>query len=73
MAFIASVHAAESGCVPYAGKVNYRCIADTLEAYDSDVFYNLSKEEIDSLLYTCQNVYHDKVVSVAERCASQAR
>jgi hypothetical protein len=71
MALIASAHATER-CVPYTGEVNYECITSTLEAYDSDIYYNLSKEEIDSMLYSCKTTFHDKVVSVAQACASEA-
>lgn len=70
MALIATAQAAEPRCEPYRGEVDYACIADNLEAYNSDYYYNLSPEEIDSMLYTCKTTFHDTVVSYAQCCAS---
>jgi hypothetical protein len=57
-------------CAIYEGKVNYQCIASRLEAYNSDIYYNLSVEDINKLLYTCQYAGHSFVVQVAAQCAS---
>lgn len=74
MSLIATAQAAEHYCAPacdvYEGKVNYTCIASKLEAYDSDVYYNLSVEDMNKLLYTCKYAGHEEAMAVAnsEEC-----
>lgn len=55
----------------HSSELNYQCIADHLQAYNSDIYYNLSKEEIDKMLGD-EGVYgHDIAVYMAERCEAQ--
>jgi hypothetical protein len=54
-----------------APKHNYQCIADSLQAYNSDVLYNLSSEEIDEILADEASVFHDLTVAAALRCDAE--
>lgn len=48
---------------------NYKCIADTLEAYNSDIYYNLSVDEIDELLNHPETDARSwKAIEVAREC-----
>ena len=46
----------------------YQCIADTLQAYNSDIFYNLSSSEVDDMLKLNEAYGHDHAISAAKRC-----
>ena len=50
---------------------DYQCISDTLEAYNSSIFYQLSKEDIDQILNDKNSTFHDQVVEVARQCDSK--
>jgi hypothetical protein len=69
MSLIATAQASDGYCAPacdvYQGKVNYTCIADKLQAYDSDTFADVSVEAINRLLYTCTSAGHAKAIEVA--------
>lgn len=45
-----TTNAAESCDKQTRSAHNYKCIAQQLEMYNSDIYYNLSVEEIDQLL-----------------------
>jgi hypothetical protein len=46
----------------------YQCIADGMDAYDSDLYYNLSPSEIDSMLKDEQSYGHWLAVREAKAC-----
>lgn len=50
-------------------KLDYVCIASTLEAYNSSIYYNLSPADIDALLNS-QDGRSWKVREVAEACSA---
>lgn len=47
----------------------YKCVADSLEAYNSDMFYNLSKADIDSMLNDSTVYGHSDAVRAARTCS----
>lgn len=46
----------------------YQCVADGLQAYNSDIYYNLSKTEIDAMISIPEMFGHIDAVRVARRC-----
>ena len=50
---------------------NYQCIADSLQAYNSSIFYDMTQEDIDKILNDENSVFHDQVVEVARKCDSK--
>jgi hypothetical protein len=46
---------------------NYKCIADSLQAYNSDIYYDLSSSEIDDIL-SSQDDRRGKVEEVTRVC-----
>lgn len=49
-------------------KHNYRCIADSLQAYNSDIYYSLTPVEIDELLATDNDARAPMVREMAKVC-----
>lgn len=62
---IDAVNAAKA-CETEAEK--YQCVADGLQAYNSDIYYNLSKTEIDTMISIPEMFGHIDAVRVAKRC-----
>jgi hypothetical protein len=52
----------------HAAQYKYQCVADALEAYNSDIYYNLSQSEIESLVKSGVSV----AVDAYERCTLKA-
>lgn len=52
---------------PHYTKFDYSCIADRLEAYNSSVYFNLSKSDIEELLKGNSGLSW-KVIEVAQDC-----
>lgn len=50
---------------------NYSCIAETLAAYNSDFYYELTNAEIDELLLSNNDIRANKVRAVAKVCDSK--
>jgi hypothetical protein len=55
----------------FAAQPNYKCIADSLQAVNSDIYVNLTPAEIDELLAVPSSIGHDLVVATAERCEAK--
>lgn len=51
-----------------AADVNYTCIANTLQATNSDIYYNLSDAEIDAMLTIPEMLGHIDAINAAKRC-----
>lgn len=66
--FIALTLAAYTTTTFASSKHDYGCIADTLEAYNSDIYYDLSAADIDELLQNSEDARAWKVISVAREC-----
>jgi hypothetical protein len=49
-------------------KEQYQCIADTLQAYNSSIYYDLSAEDIDTILSNPQNSGYSTVLAAARSC-----
>lgn len=47
---------------------DYQCISDRLQAYNSDLFYDLSSAEIEEILETKNDGRYWKIAEVAEAC-----
>ena len=47
---------------------DYQCIADRLQAINSDIYYNLSKADIDAMISIPEMVGHIDAVRVARQC-----
>ena len=63
-----SAYAADPGCEYFSGTVHYECVAQRLEAINSDIFTNLSNSEIDALLTECGDGGHEAAVVAARAC-----
>lgn len=48
--------------------INYVCIADTLQAMNSDIYTNLSAEEIDHMLSDSEALGHEDAQMVLRLC-----
>ncbi len=46
----------------------YQCVADSLQAINSDIWYNLSKTEIDTMLNIVEFSGHIEAVRAAKKC-----
>lgn len=57
------------GSVSFA--VDYQCVADHLQAYNSDIYYNLSPSEIDVMLKDASAIGHDKAVEAVNACENK--
>jgi hypothetical protein len=51
-----------------ASEHNYECIASTLESFNSDIYYNLSEADIDSMLTIPEMMGHYDAMRAAEKC-----
>lgn len=56
------------GSQAFAGQNDYKCIADSLQAYNSDIYYNLSQSEIDEMLNDSLSYGHSDATRVASTC-----
>ncbi|MBY0414968.1 MAG: hypothetical protein K2Q18_12430, partial [Bdellovibrionales bacterium] len=54
-----------------ASENNYQCIADKMQAINSDIWYNLSKEEIDTILSIPEYVGHTEAVMARKACREE--
>ena len=52
----------------FAAGHNYQCIADKLQAYNSDYYYELTPAEIDNILNSSSDIRTKKVQQVAKEC-----
>jgi hypothetical protein len=52
---------------------DYDCIAQTLEAYNSSLYYNLTPADIDSIMNGTTDRRRELFIEVAERCDAKAR
>jgi hypothetical protein len=50
----------------------YQCIADSLEAINSDIYYQLSEDEVQKMLQDPSAMGHTDAVAADERCSSEA-
>lgn len=50
---------------------DYQCVAQKLQAVDSDIYYNLSPAEINELLFSSSDRRHETVVQATISCASK--
>ena len=57
---------AEKQCL--LDKKKYECAADALQAINSDIYYNLSKSDIDAMISIPEMVGHIDAVRVARQC-----
>mgnify|MGYP005685103425 CR=1 FL=1 len=57
---------AEKACVTLEQK--YQCTADRLQAYNSDIYYNLSKTDIDTMISIPEFFGHIDAVNAAKSC-----
>lgn len=62
-----------SGLANASAAHDYECIAQGLEAYNSDIFYNLSPADIDALLANVSDGQHFVVVRITQTCDANAR
>jgi len=69
----------EAGCVAAAAKANdpvaqrYQCIADKMQAINSDIYYDLQPSDIDSMLQIPELVGHIDAVRSAKACDEEAK
>lgn len=76
---IANFKKDQAGCLASATKGNdpvaqrYQCIADKLQAYNSDIYYDLQPSEIDSMLQIPELVGHIDAVRAAKACDEEAK
>ena len=56
----------------FATDHNYQCIADSLQAINSDIYYNLSSTDIDAMLTIPEMMGHNDAINAAKRCDDQA-
>ena len=49
------------------------CVSERLQAYNSDIYYNLSKEEIMDLLDTPEDARSSAVVYMAKACLENSK
>jgi hypothetical protein len=54
-----------------AAERNYQCIADALQAYNSDIYYNLSSTEIDAMITIPEMFGHIDAVNAEKRCDAE--
>lgn len=47
---------------------DYECIANRLQAYNSDIYYNLSKTDIDTMISIPEYFGHIDAVNAAKSC-----
>jgi hypothetical protein len=52
----------------FASARDYQCISDRLQAYNSDIYYDISAEEIEEILETKNDGRYWKVKEVAKSC-----
>ncbi len=57
---------AEKACLAESQK--YQCVINGLEAYNSDVYYNLSTADIDTMLSIPEMAGHMDAFRIAKRC-----
>jgi hypothetical protein len=62
-----------SGFAHAAEPHDYACIAQTLEAYNSDLYYDLTPAEIDEIMNGTTDRRRELVISVAQTCDANAR
>ena len=56
----------------FANEIPYQCIADKLQAMNSDIYYNVSAEDINLYLqYTEFNAFHFDTVNALNRCEAE--
>ncbi len=53
-----------------ASDINYKCISDSLQSINSDIYCNLSEAEIDAMLTIPEMFGHYDTVNAAKRCES---
>lgn len=51
-----------------AENIHYSCVSDSLQAINSDIWYNLSRAEIDSMLRDSNAIGHNEALRAANRC-----
>jgi 5-enolpyruvylshikimate-3-phosphate synthase len=47
---------------------NYQCIADSLQAYNSSIYYNLSSADIDAMITIPEMMGHIDAIEAEKRC-----
>lgn len=59
--------------VVQAKTVNYTCIAESLQAINSDIYFNLSAEQIDEMIQNESALGHEIVINLmTNKCSAQA-
>ncbi len=51
--------------------INYKCVSEKMQAANSDIFYDLSKAQIDAILKDEAAIGHDFAVATVARCESE--